>query len=59
MICPICKEFHYFYVLLNLSETDNSEQILTENDVVTCCHCKKSYTLGELAEYSRSKENGI
>ena len=52
MNCPNCGGI-FFDVLLNLGNTDVPEQVLTENDIVSCSDCGKEYSLGELAE-----ENG-
>ena len=49
MKCPHCGGV-FFDALLNLENTNNPEQILTENDLVTCTDCGKEYSLGELAE---------
>ena len=49
MKCPHCGGV-FFDALLNLENTDNPEQILTENDLVTCTDCGKEYSLGELAD---------
>ena len=49
MKCPNCGGV-FFDCLLNLENTDDPEQILTENDVVSCTDCGKEYSLGELVE---------
>ena len=49
MRCPNCGS-SYFNVLLDLSQTNDPNQELTERDVVSCDNCHEEFTLGELAE---------
>lgn len=55
MRCPNCGST-YFNVLLDLGQTNESEQYLTARDVVSCDNCHEEYTLGELADLADNIE---
>lgn len=55
MKCPNCGGT-FFHLLMDFSATDNPEQQLTENDIVTCDDCGYQYCLGELVPHGGHME---